>query len=83
MCMSYLHLVENDYPDTHSKAEAMQILERYKSELSIHEYEIILNSLCSHALESIYLNEKDILLSIAQLRNEITMDEIVALAKAS
>ena len=83
MCMSYLHLVKNDYPDTHSKAEAMQILERYKSELSIQEYETILNSLCSHALESIYLNEKDILLSIAQLRNEITMDEIVALAKAS
>jgi len=81
--MSYLNLVENDYPNTHSKAEAMQVLERYKAQLSVHEYDVILNSLCSHALENIYLNEKDILLSIAQLRGEITLDEIVALAKAS
>jgi len=81
--MSYLKLVQNDYPQTHSKAEAMQVLERYKTQLTTHEYDVILNSLCSHALESIYLNEKDILLSIAQLRNEITLDEIVELAKAS
>ncbi len=81
--MSYLHLVQNDYPQTYSKTEAIQILERYKLDLSTQEYNTILNSLCSHALESIYLNEKDILLSIAQLRNEITLDEIVALAKAS
>ena len=81
--MSYLKLVNNDYPSTHSKAEAMQILERYKTDLSTQEYDAIHNSLCSHALEYIYLNEKDILLSIAQLRNEITLDEIVELAKAS
>jgi hypothetical protein len=59
------------------------VLETYKSELTSSEYETILNSLCSHALENFYLNEKDILLSIAQLRNEITLDEIVELAKAS
>ena len=81
--MSYLKLVDNNYPNTHSKAEAMQVLERYKTELTSHEYDVILSSLCSHALEYIYLNEKDILLSIAQLRNEITLDEIVELAKAS
>jgi len=81
--MGYLQLVNNDYPSTHSKAESMQILEHYKSVLSTKEYDAILNSLCSHALECIYLNEKDILLSIAQLRNEITLDEIVELTKAS
>ncbi len=81
--MGYLKRIEKAYPLTHSRAEALQVLERYRSELSTMEYETILNSLCSHALEDFYLNEKDILLSIAQLRNEITLDEIVALAKAS
>jgi len=81
--MGYLHLVNADYPNVYSKEASMQILENYKSELSTREYDVIHNSLCSHALESIYLNEKDILLSIAQLRHEITLDEIVALAKAS
>ncbi len=81
--MRYLQLVNKNYPSTHSKVESLQILERYRSEINAQEYDAILNSLCSHALESIYLNEKDILLSIAQLRNEITIDEIVKLAKAS
>jgi hypothetical protein len=81
--MGYLKLVESEYPQTHSKAQAIQILQKYQNELTSTEYETILNSLCSHALENFYLNEKDILLSIAQLRNEITLDEIVELAKAS
>ena len=81
--MGYLKLVESEYPQTHSKAQAIQILQKYRNELTYAEYETILNSLCSLALENFYLNEKDILLSIAQLRNEITLDEIVELAKAS
>jgi len=81
--VSYLKLVEQKYPEVHSKSESIQILESYKSELSDDEYEGILKTLCSHALEGMYLNEKDILLSIAQLRNEITLDEIVEFAKAS
>jgi len=81
--MSYLKLFEYEYPQTHSKDEAMQILARYKPEISDAEYDAIVYSLSSHALENIYLNEKDILLNIAQLRKEITLDEIVELAKAS
>jgi hypothetical protein len=77
--MGYLHWVDKDYPSVSSREESLHVLETYKSS----EYEAILNSLCSHALENFYLNEKDILLSIAQLRNEITLDEIVELAKAS
>ena len=81
--MSYLHLADKEYPAVNSRAESLQVLERYKSELTSDEYETILNSLCSHALENFYLNEKEILLSIAQLRNEISVEEIVELAKAS
>ena len=81
--MSYLKLVEGEYPQINSKSEALQVLESYKKELTTQEYSAIRNSLCSHALEGMYLNEKEILLSIAQLRNEITLDEIIELAKAS
>ena len=48
--MGYLHLVDKDYPTVSSRAESLQVLESYKSELSTDEYETILNSLCSHAL---------------------------------
>lgn len=81
--MGYLKLFESDYPQTYNKTQSIQILQRYKEELSDTEYDTIIYSLSSHALENIFLNEKDILLSIAQLCNEITLDEIVELAKAS
>jgi len=81
--MSYLELLNNDYQDSFSKAESIQVLEAYKSQLSDKEYSAILDSLCSHALENMYLNEKDILISIAYMRHEISLDEIVEMVKAS
>jgi len=81
--MGYLHLLDQEYPVAHSKAESIAILERYKPELSIEEYNTILDSLCNLAFEGFYLDEKDILFSIAQLRDEITLEEIVEQAKAS
>jgi len=51
--------------------------------LTTKEYDAIFSSLCSHALENMYLNEKDILVSIAHLRHDISLDEIVEIAKAS
>ncbi len=80
--MSYLERLNYHYPDSHSKEESLAILNRYKSKLDKQQYEAILDSLCSHSLEEIYLNERDILLSIAQLKNEITIEEIVEIAKA-
>ena len=81
--MSYLELLSNDYQDSFSKAESLQVLEEYKSQLSDKEYSAILDSLCSHALENMYLNEKDILISIAYMRHEISLDEIEEMVKAS
>ena len=81
--MRYKQHLHNYYPDVTSKAQSLQLLNKYKNELTPHEYEAIYHSLCSHALENIYLNEKDILVSIAHLRQEITLDEVVELAKAS
>ena len=81
--MGHLERIDRSFPQTHSKDEAMQILFSYQKELTASEYQTLLNSLCQHALEGIYLNEKDILLGIAQLRNEISIEEIVELAKVS
>ena len=81
--MGYLHLADNDFVEAYSKAESVKILDRYADELSKQEYDTIYYSLSSHALENIYLNERDILLSIAQLRHEITLDQITELARAS
>jgi hypothetical protein len=81
--MSYLELIHNTYPDSFSKVQSLGILSQYKTQLTDNEYNAIWESLCSHALEGIYLNEKDIVLSIAQLRNEITLEEIVEMVKIS
>ena len=81
--MSYLERVNDEYPNSFSKTQSLSILSQYKTQLTNEEYSAILDSLCNHALEGIYLNEKDILLSIAQLRNEITLEEIVEMVKAS
>ncbi len=81
--MSYLERIHGDYPKSFSKKQSLNTLMQYKNQLTKEEYNTILNSLCSHALEGIYLNEKDILLSIAQLREEITIEEIVEMVKAS
>ncbi len=81
--MSYFELLNNDYPDSFSKEQSLQLLTEYKSQMSDKEYSAILDSLCSHALENMYLNEKDILVSIAHMRNEISLEEIVKMVKAS
>lgn len=81
--MRYLELLNNDYPESFSKMQSLELLAEYKSQLSDEEYDSILDSLCSHALENMYLNEKDILVSIAHMRNEISLEEIVEMVKAS
>jgi trehalose utilization protein len=81
--MSYLERVNNHYPDSFSKVQSLAILEKYKADLTAKEYDALYSSLCSHALENMYLNEKDILVSIAHFRNEISLDEIVEMVKAS
>ncbi len=81
--MSYVELIDNHYPDSFSKIQSLEILEKYIDKLTRKEYDAIFSSICSHALENMYLNEKDILVGIAHLHDEITLDEIVKIAKAS
>ncbi len=81
--MSYVERLQYYYPEVFSKEESIQILAQYKDHLSGLEYEAVLDSLCNHALEDIYLNEKDIVAAITLMRGEVTLDEIVEIAKAS
>ena len=81
--MGYIERLQQYYPESSSKEESMQILDQYKNHLSKSEYDAILDSLCNHALEDIYLNEKDIVAAITLLRGEVTLNEIVEIAKAS
>ena len=81
--MHYRQYLHKHYPKSTSKIESLHILQKYKNKLSLKEYEAIYHTLCNQALEGIYLNEKDIAITIAHLRREITLDEIVEIAKAS
>ena len=80
--MRYTQYLHKHYPESTSQMESLHILQQYKDKLSLKEYEAIYHTLCDQALEGIYLNEKDILVSIAHLRREITLDEIVKIAKS-
>ena len=51
--MNYLEGLNNNYPNSHSIKESLGILARYKNELSEEQYDAIVYSLCSHALEEI------------------------------
>ena len=82
--MSYLELLQtNEYPSSNSKEESLKILEKYKSQLSDDEYQAILDSLCSHAIEGMFFNEKNILLAISGLKDELSISEVVEIVKAS
>jgi len=81
--MSYIERISKHYPEAFSKSESLAILERYKFEFTEREYQVVYNSLCSHALENIYLNEKDILVSISHFRQEISLAEVINIAKSS
>ena len=59
-----------------SREESIAILDRYRSELSAEEYGWIYSSIATHAIEGMYLGEREVVLGIAQLRGELSMDEV-------
>ena len=81
--MSYLKKAASEYSKSSSKSESIAILQKYKDVLSDEEYTLILDSLCSLAMEGMFLNEKDILLNIAQVHHEATPDEIIEMVKTA
>ena len=81
--MRYLEKAMLDYSKSSSRIESIALLEKYKKQLTHDEYSLILNSLSSLAMEGMFLDEKDILLSIAQVQNEISAQEIIEMVKSA
>ncbi len=81
--MNYLKKAMLDYSRSSSRAESIAILEKYQKQLTDDEYGLILGSLNSLAMEGMFLDEKDILLSIAQVQNEISAQNIIKIVKSA
>jgi len=81
--MNYFKQSFKKYPSSYSKEESVAILKKYQKVLSKHEYDLIYKSLCSLSMEGMYLDEKAILMSISQVKNEITFSDILGVVKSA
>ena len=68
----------NKYPEVHSLEESLAILDKYKDDLTKKQYEAIRSTICGHAIENMFANERDIIDMIKIAKNEKTADEIIA-----
>lgn len=66
------------YPEVYTLAESLAILDKYKSDLTEEQFNNIKSVISSFAIESMYLNEKDILDGIKIQKGEVTADELIA-----
>ncbi|MCG3679583.1 hypothetical protein L5F07_09965 [Aliarcobacter butzleri] len=66
------------YPEVYTLAESLAILDKYKDDLTQEQFNNIKSVISSFAIESMYLNEKDILDGIKIQKGEATADELIA-----
>ena len=66
------------YPEVYSLKESLAILDKYKDDLTKKQYEAIRSTICGHAIENMFANERDIIDMIKIAKNEKTADEIIA-----
>lgn len=66
------------YPEVYTLAESLAILDKYKDDLTEEQFNNIKSVISSFAIESMYLNEKDILDGIKIQKGEVTADELIA-----
>lgn len=65
------------YPEVYTLAESLAILDKYKDDLTEEQFNNIKSVISSFAIESMYLNEKDILDGIKIQKGEATADELI------
>ena len=65
------------YPEVYTLAESLAILDKYKDDLTEEQFNNIKSVISSFAIESMYLNEKNILDGIKIEKGEATADEII------
>ena len=65
------------YPEVYSLEKSLAILEKYKDELSVEQYEQNRYIICNHAIEGMFANEQNIIDLIKVDKGEKTPDEII------
>ncbi|MFW3399577.1 hypothetical protein [Aliarcobacter butzleri] len=65
------------YPEVYTLAESLAILDKYKDDLTDEQFNNIKSVISSFAIESMYLNEKNILDGIKIEKGEVTADELI------
>lgn len=70
--------MQKKYPEVHSLEESLAILKKYKDDVNKEDYEGIKSVISNHAIESIYMNELDIIAMIKQSALKLSADEIIA-----
>ncbi|EIA60278.1 hypothetical protein cco12_01409 [Campylobacter coli 84-2] len=70
--------MQKQYPEVHSLEESLAILKKYKDDVNKEDYEGIKSVISNHAIESIYMNELDIIAMIKQSALKLSADEIIA-----
>lgn len=70
------------YPEVYSLEESLAILKKYKNEINKDNYDSIVSVISGHAIESIYANERDIVLLVDMAKNNLSTDEAIKRAKA-
>lgn len=70
------------YPEVNSLEESLAILKKYKNEINKDNYDSIVSVISGHAIESIYANERDIVLLVDMAKNNLSTNEAIKRAKA-
>ncbi|HEG3990712.1 TPA: hypothetical protein SC647_001981 [Campylobacter coli] len=69
--------MQKQYPEVYSLEESLAILKKYKDDLTKEQYENIKSNIGTHAIESIYLNELDIIMLVKKNVYGLSADEIL------
>ena len=64
------------YPEVYTLAESLAILDKYKDDLTEEQYKQNKSVISSFAIESMYLNEKNIL-NLIQIDNGVNPNELI------
>lgn len=67
-----------NYQESNSLKESLEILKRYKNDVSKEDYEIIKGVIGSHAIESSYADELDIIIMVKKAALQLSDEEIIA-----
>ncbi|KHG34112.1 hypothetical protein [Sulfurospirillum sp. MES] len=69
------------FPEVYSFEESIAILNKYKNQLTKEQYENTKSVIGNHAIESIYLNERDIKILVDMDVHHLSSEEAIQRAR--